>query len=149
MVAAAGIFSHHVTVVIIDVIRVVLGALWVVAALSKLRAPAATQAAFGRLLGTRFESFPVWPLAAGELLLGGMLLVGWEARTAAIVSAALFICFAFLLGRAAVRGALADTGCGCFGTPSRGSAADPSSESLAIARNLVLATLAFAVIHGV
>jgi putative oxidoreductase len=125
--------------------RLVIGAVWLVAAVLKLRTPAATRASVERLLSISWaNAFVARALAPAEFALGVSLLVGWYRRPAAIASALLFLVFALLVGRAAIRQSLADGGCGCFGAradaPDDGDAAAPR----AIARNIVLAALALA-----
>lgn len=125
-------------------LRFAIAAVWLFAAISKLRTPAVTRESVRRLLGgPRWVALVVAPvLPIGELLLGMLLVVGWHARHAAGLSALLFVLFAALMGRAAVRISLEGGGCGCFGAAKVTANGDVSDGPRDIARNLVLAALA-------
>jgi len=125
--------------------RFVIGAVWLVAAVLKLRTPAATRASVERLLGISWANALVArALAPAELLLGASLLIGWHYRASAIASTVLFLLFALLVGRAAIRQSLAGGGCGCFGVRAETGDEGDATAPRAIARNIVLAALALA-----
>lgn len=124
---------------------------WAVAAVAKLRAPEATRDGVARLLGgpAPFVRVVAMGLPVAELGLALALVVGWAAPAAAAVSCALFVTFAVLIARAAIRDSLADGGCGCFGAVRvAGPAAGESAVGWLVARNLILATFALAATGG-
>jgi uncharacterized membrane protein YphA (DoxX/SURF4 family) len=149
-----------------DALQLAVGAVWLLAAIGKARAPGTARAAIKRLIDG-----PPWAIALisrvavpAELGLAVTLLVGVEARVAAIASIVLFTLFAIGLARLAIRDALGYAGgsagpggCGCFGQtvvasrrPQRLLAElDTSTAPRAVARNLALAVLAVAVAFGV
>jgi len=87
-------------------------------------------------------------LPVAEVVLGAALIAGWHAFVAALISVALFTLFAVLIVVAAARGAVGEEGCGCFGSRPKAGLPD-FGAGRAVARNLVLATLAVAVMGGV
>ncbi|HEY2298922.1 MAG TPA: MauE/DoxX family redox-associated membrane protein [Jatrophihabitantaceae bacterium] len=95
--------------------RLLLGGIWIWAALSKLRDPLTfTQAV------RAYDATPEWlskaigyGLPVLELALGVLLILGITVRIAAAISAALFLIFAIGLIQAAARGIKLE--CGCFG----------------------------------
>lgn len=99
------------------VARLLLGGVFVLAAVGKLAAPAA--------FATAVERYGLLPLAVVvpvatalpwlELLLGAYLLVGLFTRFSAIVALALLAAFGTALASALLRG-LSLEGCGCFGS---------------------------------
>lgn len=151
MVHHDGLLHPEARAALTDVLRVFVGAVWFVAALAKLRAPEATRDSVRRLLGgpPRVVSAVALVLAPVELALGTALVAGWPGAAAAWLSVALFLAFAVVVARAAVRETLADGGCGCFGAPAHASAVDEFAVGRIVARNLVLAVLALAVAGGV
>jgi len=140
---------EEVRVAVAASLRIVIAFVWLGAAAAKYRAAPTVAIAVDRLLRT-----PRWATTAvaralpyAEGVLGIAMLLPPFGRTAALLSATLFVAFAFLLGRAAVRDASAEGGCGCFGARSRTWTGDPDAAARAIARNLVFATFAVAAIY--
>lgn len=138
---------------LIDGFRLTIGLVWVVAGIGKLGAQRATGDSVRRLVGGSTWAVDriaqVLPIA--ELVLGGVLVIGWQARMAAGISAVAFVVFAVLIGLAAIRDSFSGAGvggCGCFGSRRARSGADHVEGPRAIARNFVLATLAMAVVYG-
>ena len=124
---------------------------WAVAAVAKLRAPEATRDSVARLLGgpAPFVRAVAHGLPVAELGLALALIGGWADPAPAAVSCLLFVTFAVLIARAAIRDTLADGGCGCFGTVRvAGPAGDESVVGWLVARNLILATFALAATGG-
>lgn len=127
------------------VLRLVIGAVWLVAAVLKQRTPGATRASVERLLGISWaNAFVARALPLAELALGVSLVIGWHHRASAIASAIVFVIFALLVGRAAIRQPLATGGCGCFGAPTDVTNAVDIAAPRTIARSVVLAVLAVA-----
>lgn len=121
---------------------------WIAAAVGKARTPAAERRASVRKL----VAGPAWmtaaiasALPAAELVLGLALVVRWQTPVVAAVSAGLFLAFAFLVGRATVRGSLGGAGCGCFGRASQRPSKASMSGPPTVARNFVLANLSILV----
>ena len=121
------------------VIRLVLGGIWIWAALSKLSDPRGfTQAV------RAYQATPEW-LAKGigyglpvlELIVGVLLVVGLVTRIVAAASGVLFVVFLIGLVQAAIRGI--QLSCGCFGG---GGASANTHYTLDILRDLVLLALA-------
>jgi uncharacterized membrane protein YphA (DoxX/SURF4 family) len=138
----------HVRMIALAGIRIGLGLVWIVAGVGKLRSHASTRDAARRL--TRLPNGLAGAIAAAlppaETVLGLLLLAGWRIRMLAGISAGLFTLFAVLVAAAAIRGALADGGCGCLGTrASSAGQGNPAKAGRIWARNLVLAVLALAV----
>jgi uncharacterized membrane protein YphA (DoxX/SURF4 family) len=98
------------------VVRVVLGAIFVVAGASKVghAAEFAQQIAAFRLLPQPVIAPMALVLPFFEILLGGYLFIGLYARIAAWVAAALLLTFDGAIASAVVRGM--SLNCGCFGT---------------------------------
>lgn len=149
--------DEEIRALFLDALQVAIGAVWVFAAVMKVRTsrttPYATEDRVRRLLGGPpvVVRTAARGLAPAEFTLGAMLIFGWHERVAALVSAALFTVFALLIGRAVIQGSLGGSGCGCFGAraaPSGQGAFDLVAPQ-AIARNFVLAVLALAVAGGV
>ena len=97
------------------VVRVVLGAIFVVAGVSKVghAAEFAQQIAAFRLLPQPVIAPMALVLPFLELLLGGYLIVGMYTRTAAWIAAVLLAVFDAAIASAVVRGM--SVSCGCFG----------------------------------
>lgn len=96
--------------------RVILGCLFLYAGYLKLRAPLAfadSIASFRLLPGGLINLFALG-LPPLELMIGGMLLIGWRVRLASFVVMLLTVIFALALGQALLRGLVID--CGCFGS---------------------------------
>jgi putative oxidoreductase len=132
----------------IVVFRFIVALVWIAAGLAKLRSYASARNTVQRLthLPHRLAACLAAMLAPGEIALGLLLLTGWRLHLLAAVSACLFTLFAILVAAAAVRGALAEGGCGCFGgREAITSSGNPASVGRLWARNLVLALLALAV----
>ena len=121
------------------VIRLVLGGIWIWAALSKLSDPRTFAQAV-----RAYQATPEW-LSKGigyglpvlELIVGALLVVGLVVRLAAAVSGVLFVVFLVGLIQAAVRGIQLE--CGCFGG---GGASTTTHYTLDILRDIVLLALA-------
>ena len=145
------------------VVQLGLGLFWIAAALAKLRAPRPAEDTIRRVLyprgGRWADRAPVLLcrlLVAAEIILGLLLLSGWQARTAALVGAAMLLGFVGALAADAVarsRAAGSVGGCGCFGSVP--AAASPATSrgnpglGAAIARNLMLAIVSLGVAGGV
>ena len=147
--SARTVISDEIKAVLNEGLQIGIGVVWVLAAFGKVRALAATRDTVDRLLGG-----PEWVvrivaqlLPVAEFVLGVALITGWHARIAAGVSAVLFVLFAALILRAAIRDSLHGGGCGCFGSR-QASGTDRLVGPRVIARNVVLATLAIAVASG-
>jgi uncharacterized membrane protein YphA (DoxX/SURF4 family) len=125
-----------------DGLRIAIGFVWLAAGAQKLRSPTATRDSVAGLLGspTGLTRAVARTLPPAEMLLGLSLLIGWRGRTLALFSACAFLGLAFLIGRAAIRDALPEGGCGCFGARDVREIDDAGPR--AVARNLVLAILA-------
>jgi uncharacterized membrane protein YphA (DoxX/SURF4 family) len=136
-------------------LRLVIAAVWIAAAVGKLRAPRQARDTMHAMLHG-----PRWLIAgtavmlpAIELMLGVLLLGAMQLRPAAAASALLFLFFALLLGGVAIRDSVAQDGsggCGCFGVPRtvRSTTDAPAvvgSAPRAIGRNLLLAAAAMLV----
>jgi putative oxidoreductase len=97
-------------------LRLALGGLFAYAGWMKLADP--------QQFADSIHAFQVFPTATiniialclppFEILLGGMLIVGWKSRAAALGAFFLSIVFAVAIGQAALRGIPVD--CGCFGS---------------------------------
>jgi uncharacterized membrane protein YphA (DoxX/SURF4 family) len=133
-----------------DVLRLMIGVVWLVAAVQKLRGPTEAQDSVRRLMGgpSWAISFAARALPLVEILLGLALLAGWQAQLAAALSAAMFLLFAFLVVAALVRNSLDGGGCGCFGTPRTAQYKGTAAGVHVLARNLVLAAIAVAAASG-
>src|SRR5690242_15038074 len=129
-------------------LRVGIGLVWIVAAAAKARTPRALLAESVRqLLGvsTGTASRIASALPFGEFTLGLLLIAGWKTSIVAALSAVLFLLFAFLIGRAAVRDSLAGAGCPCFGVRKQPARAVSINGPKLVARNFLLAYLALMV----
>jgi len=133
-----------------DGLRLLIGAIWLVAGLGKLRNRDSVRATLQKL--TRLPPSIAMTLAGAlppvEISFGLLLISGWQSRYMAILSAAMFVLFAVLIGRRAIRDALKDGGCGCFGKYSRAEGLIDVTAPMAFARNLVFAALAVAAAAG-
>lgn len=111
--------------------RVLLGALFLYAALTKLAdLPLfAEEIANYQLLPAALVPLAAIALPGIELVAGALLLVGLAWRPAALVIASLLLVFTIGLGQALVRGI--DLACGCFG------GSDPATP-LTVGRDLLL-----------
>lgn len=124
------------------VVQVSIALIWIAAALGKARTPPAERrASVEKLVGG-----PAWmvesiagALPAAELALGVMLIAHWQTPVVAAASAGLFLAFAFLVGRATLRGSLGGEGCGCFGRVRRRPSKAAVSGAPMVARNFLLA----------
>ncbi|WP_304050385.1 MauE/DoxX family redox-associated membrane protein, partial [Jatrophihabitans endophyticus] len=122
-----------------SVIRLVLGGIWIWAAVSKLGEPRTfTQTV------RAYQATPEWlskaigyGLPVLELIVGVLLVLGLATRLAAAVSGVLFVVFLVGLVQAAARGIQLE--CGCFGG---GGASTTTHYTLDIIRDLVLLALA-------
>ena len=81
-------------------------------------------------------------LPIGELVMGGLLIAGWNAPVISGVSAVLFFAFAALVGRATVRDSLKGAGCGCFGARAQTSGVVQTNGPQITARNFLLGNVA-------
>jgi putative oxidoreductase len=116
-------------------LRLGLGAVFLYAGAIKVRAPQP----FADSIAS-FELLPaalIDPLALGlpifELAVGGLLVLGWLARPAALSALGLTGMFVLALSLALARGLKVD--CGCFGS---GGAESPGWEWLSLGRDLLL-----------
>lgn len=121
--------------------RVVLGALFVWAAVAKLpdMAAFAQDVANYRIVAPVLVPFVASSVVGIELLAGIALVTGWMARPAAIVIAALLAVFTVFLTQALLRGI--DLRCGCFG-------GDEPASWWTVARDLAMLAAAIAVARG-
>jgi putative oxidoreductase len=139
---AHALASDPVRATLSDALRIAIGVVWFVAGVQKLRSPAATRDSVAGLIdgSAGLARALARALPSAEILLGLALVIGWRGRAAALLSACAFLGLAVLLGRAAIRDSLPDGGCGCFGAGPAREIDDAGPR--AVARNLVLATLA-------
>ncbi|MBP7002304.1 MauE/DoxX family redox-associated membrane protein [Amaricoccus sp.] len=149
-----------------------LGIFWLIAAIAKLRSPRAAKRTvrnllFGRGGGAvaRGPRSVVGAVIAVETAVGLMLLSGWQARPAALVSLAMLVGFIGVLVADAMQGSRAHGnrtaaapagGCGCLGAlrgerPGSSSGVGLARGGLpaAIARNFFLAVVSLGVASGV
>ena len=119
--------------------------MWLLAGVQKLRVPGATLESVARLAGgpAVLQRVVARTLAPAEIVLGLWLLTGWQVRARGLISAVAFVGLAVVVGRAAIRGAVPEGGCGCFGARPPERKVDDAGPR-AVARNLVLAILAVA-----
>jgi protein-disulfide isomerase/uncharacterized membrane protein YphA (DoxX/SURF4 family) len=122
------------------VARLVLGAVWIWAALSKIGSPRTFTEAV-----RAYDATPEWlskaigyGLPVLELCIGILLIVGIAVRVAAIASAVLYLVFLIGIIQAAIRGIQLE--CGCFG--GGGVTNAPTSYTLDILRDVGLLILA-------
>ena len=120
------------------VCRVVLGGLFVWAAVTKLpdMAAFAQDVANYRVVPPALVPFVASAVVGIELLAGLALVVGMMERAAATVIAALLVAFIVLLAQALLRGI--DLRCGCFG-------GDEPASWWTVARDLVMLAAAIAI----
>lgn len=97
-------------------LRLVLGGVFLYAGITKIGNPQAfaDSIATFKVLPEQFISIIALGLPPFEVLLGLMLVVGWNVRAASLGITALAIVFAISLGQAIARGLSVD--CGCFGS---------------------------------
>ena len=121
--------------------RVVLGALFIWAAVTKLpdMAAFAQDVANYRVVPAVLVPFTAAAVVGIELLAGIALVSGWMARPAAIVVAALLALFTVFIAQALLRGI--DLRCGCFG-------GDEPASWWTVARDLAMLAAAIAVARG-
>ena len=121
--------------------RIVLGALFIWAALTKLpdMTAFAQDVANYRLLPAALVPFVASAVVGIELLAGIALLVGVMERPAAAVIAGLLVAFTVFLSQALLRGI--DLRCGCFG-------GDEPASWWTVARDLAMLAAAVAVARG-
>jgi hypothetical protein len=126
---------------VVLVCRVVLGALFLWAAIAKLpdMAAFAQDVANYRIVAPVLVPFVASAVVGIELLAGIALVTGWMARPAAIVIAVLLAVFTGFLTQALLRGI--DLRCGCFG-------GDEPASWWTVARDLVMLAAAIAVARG-
>ena len=126
---------------ILTVCRILLGALFVWAAVAKLpdMAGFAQDVANYRLVPPALVSFVAAAVVGIELLAGIALISGWMARPAAIVLSGLLAAFTVLLAQALLRGI--DLRCGCFG-------GDEPASWWTVARDVAMLAAALAVARG-
>jgi uncharacterized membrane protein YphA (DoxX/SURF4 family) len=125
-----------------------IGVVWIVAAVGKVRIPTVILADnVRRLVGG--PDWAVSPLSRalpiGELVIGLLLIIGWNTPLVSAISAALFFFFAFIVGRATIRGSLGEGGCGCFGRRRPPVAIHYVNGPKIVARNFLLANLSLIV----
>jgi putative oxidoreductase len=104
-----------VTAKILVACRVVLGALFIWAAVTKLpdMAAFAQDVANYRVVPPALVPFVASAVVGIEILAGAALVIGWMARPAAMVIAGLLTVFIAFISQALLRGI--DLRCGCFG----------------------------------
>lgn len=122
---------------VIVVLRIALAGVLVWAAVPKLLDPTtfATDIANYRLVPESWAGPIAIMLPVLELVIGGALLAGLEARGAAIIAGVMLIVFSVAMGQAMARGI--DLECGCFGTT-----AEAEVGWTSIVRNVLLVALA-------
>jgi hypothetical protein len=121
--------------------RLILGVVFLYAGISKLREPQAfadSIAAF-RILPDALIHLVALSLPVLEILLRGMLILGYEVGVAALGCALLLTVFIVALGSALVRGLKVD--CGCFGSGE----VSTLKIWLGIGRNMLLGIVAWIV----
>jgi putative oxidoreductase len=96
-------------------LRLILGGVFLYAGFLKMREPLAfaDSIASFRILPNPLINLLALGLPPLEMIVGGMLLVGWRIRLASFAVLLLSLTFAIALGQALVRGLEVD--CGCFG----------------------------------
>jgi hypothetical protein len=129
---------------VVYIVQVGIAFVWIVAAAAKARTPPALRKDTVR----RLVGGPDWAVSViarglplAECALGVWLITRWKTTVAAAISATVFLLFAFLVGRAAIRDAMGGTGCGCFGVTSRQARPAYIEGPKAVARNFLLANL--------
>jgi putative oxidoreductase len=122
-------------------VRIVLGALFIWAAVTKLpdMAAFAQDVANYRVVPAALVAFVASAVVGIELIAGIALVVGVMERAAAAVIASLLVAFALFLCQALLRGI--DLRCGCFG-------GDEPASWWTVARDLVMLAAAVAVARG-
>lgn len=121
--------------------RVVLGALFIWAAVTKLpdMAAFAQDVANYRVVPAVLVPFVAAAVVGIELVAGTALVSGWMARPAAIVIVALLAVFTLFIAQALLRGI--DLRCGCFG-------GDEPASWWTVVRDLAMLAAAIAVARG-
>ncbi len=97
-------------------LRLVIGGAFLYAGFLKIRDPLsfADSIASFRLLPDSLINLLALGLPPLELIVGGLLVIGWRIRMASFAVLLLSLIFAFALGQALLRGLQVD--CGCFGS---------------------------------
>ena len=121
--------------------RLVLGALFIWAAIAKLpdMAAFAQDVANYRVVPAALVPFVAAAVVGIELLAGIALVSGWNSRAAAVVIAALLAVFTGFIAQALLRGI--DLRCGCFG-------GDEPASWWTVLRDLAMLAAALAVARG-
>ena len=101
---------------ILVVLRLILGGVFLYAGFLKMRDPLAfaDSIASFRLLPDSLINLLALGLPPLEMVVGGMLLVGWRIRLASFAILLLSLVFVIVLSQALIRGLEVD--CGCFGS---------------------------------
>jgi uncharacterized membrane protein YphA (DoxX/SURF4 family) len=128
---------------VIVALRIALAGVLVWAAVPKLLDPAtfATDIANYRLVPESWAGPIAVMLPVLELVIGGAILAGLEARGAAIIAAVMLVVFSVAMGQAMARGI--DLECGCFG-----SASESEVGWTSIVRNVLLVALAAVIAYA-
>jgi hypothetical protein len=121
--------------------RLVLGALFIWAAIAKLpdMAAFAQDVANYRVVPAALVPFVAAAVVGIELLAGMALVSGWNSRAAAVVIAVLLAVFTGFIAQALLRGI--DLRCGCFG-------GDEPASRWTVLRDLAMLAAALAVARG-
>jgi len=124
---------------IIVLLRLVVGGVFIYAGITKIANPQAfaDSVATFKVLPDGLINLLALALPPFEILVGAMLVIGYELRVASFASIFLTVVFAFALGQALLRGLEVD--CGCFGS------GKPSvwKTWISLGRDLLLLTAAF------
>lgn len=116
------------------VIVVLLGVLFIIAAVTKLSSPDSFRAALRKLIGPPLAGFATRAIPALELLVGASLVLGVYPRQITAIAVVMLLVFSAALLRMWRKGV---TGCACFGEASE-------SAPAGLARNAILIALALA-----
>lgn len=98
------------------IVRIGLGTVFIYAGILKMQAPLnfADSIASFQILPAELVNVIAMTLPAFELLVGALLLVGWQKRPASLAVIILTVVFGLALVSALARGIMVD--CGCFGS---------------------------------
>ncbi len=120
--------SHAVTrrlthPVLVAILRMALGAVFVVAAVDKIGSPSAFAQAIANYRLLPYQAIHALAIVLPwlELVTGLLLVVGWWTRAAALIADVLLAVFIVAISQAMIRGL--DISCGCFDT-------DPSAHKM-------------------
>lgn len=107
-------FLHHQLILLL--LRLMIGVAFLYAGFLKIREPLAfaDSIASFRLLPDMLINLLALGLPPLELIIGGLLVIGWRVKLASFAMLLLSVIFAIALGQALLRGLQVD--CGCFGS---------------------------------